>query len=105
MLASDVRDATRGWFGEPPRRTVFRRLESGRKAWEGTGTVTVTDEHLVFEGARRRRTSLHTIRGVERYEEAVWIHRRNAHDWLVQCQDDDEAKALVAALRQSPEAP
>ena len=83
---------------------MFRRLESGREAWAGTGAVSVTDEHLVFEGARRRHTSLRTIRGVERYESVLWIQRRNAHDWLVRCRTDDEAKALVAALRESARA-
>ncbi|WP_179299424.1 hypothetical protein [Rubrivirga marina] len=99
-----MKDATVGWFGEPARRKVFRRLEHGPGGWDGPGAVSVTDEHLIFEGHRRRTTSLRTIRGVERYEAVVWIQRRNAHDWLVRCQADAEAKALVAALRPSGEA-
>ena len=103
-MADHVRDATHAWFRSVPRRTVFRRLETRRGDWEGSGSVSVTDIHLVFDGARARTTSRRTIRAVERYEALVWIQRRRAHDWLVRCRTDPEAKALVAALRQPAEA-
>ena len=100
-MVDEAEDAGTGWFRSVPRRTVFRRLETRGRTWAGTGSVSVTDTHLVFEGERRRTTSLRTIRAAERYEALVWIRRRKAHDWLVRCQTDDEAKALVVALGRS----
>jgi hypothetical protein len=99
VRVEEIEDARWGWFAEPPRRTVFRRLEKAGD-WEGRGAVTVTDAHLVFDGERRRRTSLRTIGGVERYEALVWVRRIRSHDWLVQCRSDGEAKALGGALRE-----
>lgn len=104
MRVEEIEDAQWGWFDQPPRRTVFRRLEKASD-WADRGAVTVIDAHLVFEGERRRRTSLSTVGAVERYEALVWVRRVRAHDWLVRCRTDAEAEGLVAALRRAAPAP
>ncbi|WP_420456123.1 hypothetical protein [Rubrivirga sp.] len=77
---------------------VVGALAEAPAEWEGSGPVRVTATHLVFEGERPRRTSLKTVTGAVRAGTSVWVQRRRAHDWLVECRTDAEAEALVDAL-------
>ena len=79
---------------------MVRRL-SRRADWQGPGAVGLTDQSLVFDGPRTRRTSLRTIESVVRRGETVWLRRRRAHDWLVRCASEADAVALADALRQA----
>lgn len=56
---------------------------------------------MIFEGDRTRQTSLRTIEGVVQSEDVLWVQRRSAHDWLVQCATESDATTLADALRQS----
>ncbi len=97
VLTAEVGGAERHWVLKPSRRTVLQRL-ANEEDWPGHGSVRVSDEHLILDGADRNRASRTTIQAVERSGVLVLVRRRQAHDWIVRCRTAAEAEALVAAL-------
>ena len=102
MRSADARRAAeragRGFwiFRAPP---TARALRDATDAWGGPGLVALTDRHLIFDGAgRRRQTSLGTIVAVEQAGDAVWIQRRRAHDWLLYLTGEQEARRVWNVL-------
>lgn len=98
VLAAESHAARHGWFGADSRAEVARVLARRHARWLGTGPVTVADRRLLFGGPSPRRTSLDTVERVVVTGAAVWVLRRHAHDWLIECASPADAGALADAF-------
>ncbi len=97
----DAEERRRGvrWYGTASQKQLAERLAEAPVAWPGTGAVIVDATRLIFDDQRRRQTaSLSTITSVVRHGTAVWVRRRRAHNWLVECASESDAKGLHKAL-------
>lgn len=80
-------------------RRIARR--SPEDAWSAPAKGIVRTTRLVVSrpGENPRRASSFTIADVVRDGAVVWIRRRNAVDWLVECRDEADAGRLAAEIR------
>ncbi|WP_412060925.1 hypothetical protein [Rubrivirga sp. IMCC45206] len=97
----DVEERRRGvrWFGTVSQTELAERLAEAPVTWTGAGSVFVDATRLVLDDPRRRQTaSLSTITSVVRHEDTVWVRRQRAHNWLIECASEADAKRLHTAL-------